>query len=75
MLENEWRRPEAVGNVGNVGNVGTVWPPGITGIKIYGILPPGVHFIGPEYGYHHVPYNMVAPMYLGFPSVGAYVYF
>lgn len=69
MLANEWRQPEAVGNVG------TVWPPGITGVKIYGSLPPSVHFIGPVHGYNHVPYHMSAPMYLVFPNIGTYLYF
>ncbi|MFD0698127.1 hypothetical protein ACFQZT_29045 [Paenibacillus sp. GCM10027628] len=75
MLANDWRQPVAVGNVGNVGNVGTVWPPGITGVKIYGSLPSGVHFIGPIHGYHHVPYYMSAPVYLGFPNAGTYIFF
>jgi hypothetical protein len=69
MLAIEWRQPEAVGNVG------TVWPPGITGVKVYGNLPPGVHFIGPVHGYHHIPFQIIAPMYLGFPGVGTYMYY
>ncbi|MFC5452794.1 hypothetical protein [Paenibacillus aestuarii] len=68
MLVSKWRQPEAVGNVGSV------WPPGFTGVKIYGSLPSGVHFYGPVHSYHHLPYYFNAPMYLGFPSVGNYYY-
>jgi hypothetical protein len=69
MVAIEWRQP------GAVGNVGTVWPPGITGVKVYGNLPSGVHFIGPVHGYHHIPIQIIAPMYLSFPVFGTYMYF
>ncbi|NOU71015.1 hypothetical protein GC098_06140 [Paenibacillus sp. LMG 31458] len=60
--ENNFGRPEAIGNIG------TVWPPGITGLKINYQNPyPGTQLFGPILGYSYAPYPMVAPMYVGFP--------
>lgn len=69
MRYPQFWRPVPFAGVGNVGGAGTVWPPGITGLKIYYGSP--YPYMGAVPGYVVAPHGHMGPMVLsigsGFP--------